>query len=93
MRIKLFACGVAGAVLVASVALASSKPTSTSEPMRFQACVLSIDVVANKVGARPVLIVDTAIMKMVRFPTAEGSLLVTCSKPDGKRILTQSPHR
>lgn len=72
---------------------ARAEAISTSSPMAFKTCVLSIDVVAQQVGSRPSVIVDTTLLKMVRFHTSDGSVLVTCSKPDGTRVLTRSTKR
>lgn len=81
------------ALLLTNATFAMAEPVSTSETMDFRTCVASIDVVAGKVGIKPHVLVDTAIMKMVRFRTQDGSLLVTCSKPDQKRVFTQSSRR
>ena len=61
---------------------------STSEPMSFEKCVLSIQMLATQLGIAPINIVETTQMRMVRFPTSDGSVLVTCSKPDQKRVIT-----
>lgn len=90
---RMFLAAVLAGVVGCAANAAPASPVSTSEPMDFRTCVASIDVVANKMGRRPTVIVDTAIMKMVRFHTADGSLLVTCSKPDRKRIFTESSRR
>lgn len=90
---KAFLTVVQAAIVSAVATVAMAAPTSTSEPMDFRTCVASIDAVANKLGMSPTVIVDTAIMKMVRFHTGDGSLLVTCSKPDRKRIFTESSRR
>lgn len=36
---------------------------------------------------------ETRDVRTVRFCTVEGSVLVTCSRPDHRLILTHSPHR
>lgn len=80
-------------IALGSCAGALAEARSTSTPMGFRSCVASIDIVARQAGDRPTVVVDSPIMKVVRFSTADGSLLVTCSAPDRKRILTESSRR
>jgi hypothetical protein len=63
---------------------------STSKSMSFDQCLLVIQRTATQLGVAPINIVETSIMRMVRFPTADGSVLVTCSKPDQKMVMTIS---
>lgn len=64
---------------------ALSQPSSKT--MTFEACLRSIDLAAVRVGSRPISIVDTNNLRIVRFPTTDGSVLVACSKPDQKQIM------
>ena len=41
----------------------------------------------------PVNIVETDTVRMIRIPTVDGSVLVTCSRDDQKMILTKSSGR
>lgn len=36
-------------------------------------------------------VVNTGIMTMTRICTADGSVLITCSKPDAKMVFNKSP--
>lgn len=63
---------------------------STSTSMSFDSCLQSIQVMANQYGA-PTNIIETTIMRTVRFHASDGSVLVTCSKPDQKMVITISP--
>ena len=87
----LFAC-VAAATAVAAPS-ARAQATSTSKPMSFEACLAVIDRVSRDLRIAPIGIVNTKIMRVVRFPTTEGSVLITCSKPDRKMIVTRSGRR
>lgn len=64
-----------------------------SESMRFDACLALIRETSSKLGVAPINIVETNILRMVRFKTNDGSgesLLVTCSKLDQKLIINLS---
>ena len=53
--------------------------------MSFTDCILSIQRVATELGVAPINIVETSELRIVRFPTNDGSgdsILVTCSGPD-----------
>lgn len=58
--------------------------------MSFERCVATIQLTATKLGITPVNIVETSILRMVRFPVSDGSMLVTCSKPDAKMVIVQT---
>jgi hypothetical protein len=60
--------------------------------MSFETCLATISSVATELGVAPTNIVETSIMRIVRFNTVDGSVLVTCSAPDHKMVLTRSPH-
>ena len=59
----------------------------------FQACIATIALTAKNLKVAPVNIVHTNIVKIVRFPTNDGSgksILITCSKPDHSMIINES---
>jgi len=85
---KLQACSVLLGVLTASVASAQQ---STSKSMSFEDCLKVIRNTATDLGVAPINIVETSEARIVRFPTSDGSVLVTCSKPDRKMVMTISP--
>jgi hypothetical protein len=70
-----------------------SAVTSTSKSMSFEKCLATIAEVAESTGVDPVNIVETSEVRVARFNTSDGSVLVTCSSPDRKMIITRSPHR
>lgn len=69
---------------------ASAAATSQTKTMSFEECLATIRAVSAQLGVAPINIVETQILRMVRFPTSDGSVLVTCSKPDRKMVLTKS---
>ena len=67
-------------------------PRSISRPMRFEDCTRFIGLVGQSLGRAPTNIVETDAMRMVRFGASDGSMLITCSRPDGSVVVTRSPH-
>lgn len=66
-------------------------PTVT-KTMDFQVCLQTVQSMATELGVAPINIVETTALRVVRFNTSDGSVLVTCSKPDNKLVMVQSPH-
>jgi hypothetical protein len=56
-----------------------------SKTMSFDACIVSVYKMTKTIPSR--VIVSSDIVAVVRFQTAEGSMLATCSKPDQKIAL------
>lgn len=83
--------GVCLAASLATPALAANMQTDTRD-MDFDQCLVLMRRMSGKLGAGT-NIVETEILRIVRFPASNGSVLVTCSKPDHKLIVTQSPHK
>ena len=84
--------GLSAAVTVALLATPAAAQVKTeTTPMSFEACLATIRAVSSDLGVAPVNIVETRDVRMVRFPTSNGSVLVTCSRPDGKMAITHSP--
>lgn len=71
-------------------ATAALTQESTSRSMPFDQCLLVIQRTATQLRVAPINIVETTQLRIVRFPTADGSVLVTCSKPDQKMVMTVS---
>lgn len=71
--------------------LASKTTRSVSTSMSFGACLAMVGRIGNAGSTPPTNIVETGVLRMVRFGMAEGgSLLVTCSAEDRKAVLTRS---
>ena len=81
------------AALAISAATAGLADTTKTTNTSFEKCLALIQAAATNTGVAPVNIVETSILRMVRFPAADGSLLITCSKPDAKMIVQQSSKR
>ena len=68
---------------------------SESSRMDFSDCVLTTKVLFSEIaGNYPVsTIVDTSMVYSVKAWANDAALVVTCSQPDGKRVITQSPYK
>lgn len=92
MALRKIVCILTSSILcwqmLSSAAAAAAK--SQAVPMSFENCLATIRKVSGDLGAAPVNVVETNILRIVRFVTADGSVLVTCSKPDGKMVITNS---
>lgn len=70
---------------------------TTTKEMDFDSCIALQSQFANELissgNYKVVNIVDTDILSIKRMCTNDGSVLVTCSKPDNKMVLTKSPHQ
>ena len=64
--------------------------TSTSKLMSFGECLQVIQKTATQLGVAPINIVETTDMRIARFPSSDGSVLVSCSRPDNKMVITMS---
>jgi hypothetical protein len=90
MRMKFFAVVLFSAV--AATAHADTKVVH-KESMDFETCLARIRTVATQLGVAPINIVETSILRVVRFPTNDGSgksILVTCSKPDRQLLINET---
>jgi hypothetical protein len=70
----------------------NSAVSSTGQTMSFEDCLGVIRRTARELSVTPISVVETDILRVARFRTTEGSVLVSCSKPDRKMILTRSPN-
>ena len=75
---------------IAAPEAATAKARSVSKSMSFEACLAVIRRTASDLRVAPINIVETNSVRMVRFPTVDGSVLVTCSRPDHKMVMTMS---
>lgn len=66
---------------------------SHSEQMTFEECLAHRERVIISLNVNPqniIPVVNTGIVTITRICTADGSVLITCSKPDQKMVLTMS---
>ena len=64
-----------------------------TERMSFERCGEVIRKMAEQLAVAPINLVETSVLRMVRFPTNDGSgesILITCSKPDRKLVVSKS---
>mgnify|MGYP006440601379 CR=1 len=58
--------------------------------MSFENCLELVRATAQQLDVAPINIVETSDVRIVRFITIDGSVLVTCSRLDRKIIVTKS---
>jgi len=75
--------------LALSVSAAAVEATSRALPLSFNKCRGIILYVGVQIGVAPINIVETSTTRIVRFDTADGSVLITCSRPDQKMVITR----
>jgi hypothetical protein len=80
-------------VAVCAFALDASAMESQSRPMGFEQCLELIRNTATQLGVAPKNVVETSTVRIVRFVTSDGSVLVTCSRADQKVTITRSERR
>lgn len=68
----------------------SSSAQSTSTAMAFEDCIRTIQRTSGQLGVAPRNIVENSDVRMVRFNTSDGSVIVTCSRADRKMVTTVS---
>lgn len=67
---------------------AGDKVESTSRSVSFEACLATIRSFAGQFAVAPENVVETNILRIVRFPTSDGYVLVTCSRLDNNMTVT-----
>jgi hypothetical protein len=80
-------------VLLDGPALARPGEDTGARDLPFEECLLLIRDVGLSLGIEPTDIVATRELRLVRFSVSDGSLLVTCSRPDSKLVMLRSPIR
>jgi len=75
--------------LALSVSAAAVEATSRAIPLSFNKCRGIIVYVGAQIGVAPINIVETSTTRIVRFDTDDGSVLITCSRPDQKMVITR----
>jgi hypothetical protein len=90
-RESLITVSVVAAII--AVPAAAEVPRSAAVVMSFDQCLEAIRKTASQLGVAPINIVETDILRMVRFCTDDGSIVVTCSRADQRMVITRSPPR
>lgn len=66
---------------------------SRSYEMEFGQCLGFLAEAGGVSGQAPVNLVETSIMRVVRLPASDGSILLACSRPDRKLVVALSHSR
>ncbi|MEZ0246058.1 MAG: hypothetical protein ACAH09_05420 [Methylophilaceae bacterium] len=83
-------------LLISSVAFPATTFAAASSQtisLSFEECLARKETVISQLGVNPkniIPVVNTNIMTMTKLCTVDGSVIVTCSKPDRKMVITQS---
>ena len=74
---------------------AQGEATSQSKPMSFNACKrVARNIMSQIRTSYPVkTIVDTSALYMVKAWANDGIIIVSCSEPDKKMVITQAPYK
>lgn len=84
---------VFAAMLLVMPTIATAATESTSTLMSFEKCqAVQANTIAqlNVPPGDIVHIVNTSVMTMTRLYTTDGSVIITCSAPDNKMVITKS---
>jgi len=71
----------------------SGEAASASEEVDFDECIGRIERLSEQSDTAPINIVETSVLRIARFPADDGSVLISCSRPDRKMVITKSPYR
>lgn len=74
-------------LILSAAPIAAAAQTETVKTMSFESCISNIQTISGQLGIVPVNIVETNDLRIVRFVTSDGNVLVTCSRPDRKMLL------
>lgn len=83
----------AGLLVAAASGVAMAEASSQSVRATFDECLATQSRVIAQLNVSPsdiVHIVNTSQMTMTRVCTVDGSVLISCSKPDEKMVITKS---
>lgn len=70
------------------------KPKVEEKEMDFSVCVSAIEAIAASIGPYypTEIIVDLPTAQVRKFWTNDGSVMIACSEPDGKYVITTAPY-
>ena len=89
---KLITVLLTAALLIANNAYAKTQKIS----MSYTECLTKKEIVINTLGVRAsdiIPIVNSSIMNVTKYCTVDGSVLLTCSKPDNAMIIITSANK
>lgn len=78
----------------AAAETARSKPTSSSQPMRFEACraLVARSLLSVAGATKTFTIVNTSALTIHKICTIDGSVILTCSADEERLVTTASPY-
>lgn len=76
-------------VLVPSAHAAAQDADTRTEAMPFAECLSLIGEISEQFGVKPASILRTKDVRVVRVDGSDGAVIVTCSRPDNKVILSK----
>ena len=91
---KLLLATVLYCVSIFGATLANAE--SQKIPMSYTECLTRKEVVVSQLGVRArdiIPIVNSNIMSVTKYCTIDGSLILTCSKPDNAMIIVSSANK
>lgn len=78
----------AGLIPTASATFQNNDPAG-SQQLSFEGCLELIRRTSQELGVAPLNIVETTDMRVVKYITIDGSVLVTCDRATGKALITR----
>ena len=83
-----------GAMLAPNAAFAERVRTKRIvQEMPFEQCLRSIRQTAQEVGQAPINIIEVDVLRIVKWEVTTGSVMVSCNKMTGERILEEFEDR
>ncbi len=73
-------------------ATAHAEARSETKVMDFEVCKMFTEKSVRDLGVPYDAVVRTGILWVTKIPVSDGAVLITCSKPDRKMVLTQSTY-
>jgi hypothetical protein len=74
-------------ILLATLFSGLAQAQTDTVKMSFDSCLSRIREMGSKFGVAPINIVETRELRVVRFITSDGSVLVSCSRPDQNMVV------
>jgi hypothetical protein len=74
-------------ILLAALFAGVAQAQTDTVKIPFDACISRIREMGSRFGVTPINIVETRELRVVRFITSDGSVLVSCSRPDQNMVV------
>ena len=93
MRLEITALAIGISLTCAATPSVAETEVISKVSMSFEDCLLTIRKVSSQLGVAPTNVVETNILRIVRYTMNDGSgesILITCSGPDNLQIINKS---